>query len=397
MAKQHVSPHAGSIHRIRDVDHLCVDNVRFWSMFAIMAVHSLITWGIHTESRFGWELQVTLLQALKFGTIGFYIISGFLLGLRVDQRPPYEYLLRRLKTVGLPWLIWAGLFTLLPFAKTLLFRTGEGHTAESLEHYAATVLLFSPYWFVPNFFFALSLLLLLRRYLDDVRIGFALLAISVFYGVNIYGKWVRTSHTYAVFGFVFYLWLGSWASRHSKRLVPLLDRIRPSRIVIAILVTAALALAEAHVLQTLNATNIVNTLRLSNQLFSVVVVIGLMKLGRPTWPKFVDVRAHTFGLYLVHPIMLFVLARVVDVIFRSTTHAVEGTLLENYAPVWAYPTAALLLWASIFVLCYSLSLGLVSGLFQVGLSWTVGRASKQPEATRPQPFVAPAVELRPAA
>src|SRR5579875_2184149 len=178
MTEQHVSPAIATTARVADVGHLCVDNVRFWSMFAIIAVHSLIIWGIHTESRIGWEIQIALVQAMKFGTIGFYIISGFLLGLRVDQGSGYEYFLRRLKSVGVPWLIWASLFTLLPFAQTMLVHRGHGDTA-GLEHYATNVLLFSPYWFVPNFLFALSMLLLLGRYLDDIRLGIALLCISL--------------------------------------------------------------------------------------------------------------------------------------------------------------------------------------------------------------------------
>src|SRR6478672_7282358 len=120
MIKRHMNLHHWPALPSGNVDHLCVDNVRHWSMFAIVAVHSLLAWGIHTDSTIGWEMQIALLQAMKFGTIGFYIISGFLLGQRVDRRPLSDYMLRRLKTVALPWGIWAGIFTVLPFAKILL-------------------------------------------------------------------------------------------------------------------------------------------------------------------------------------------------------------------------------------------------------------------------------------
>jgi hypothetical protein len=33
------------------------------------------------------------------------------------------------------------------------------------------------------------------------------------------------------------------------------------------------------------------------------IALTLMKV-RPTWPSFIDVRAHTFGQYLIHPILL---------------------------------------------------------------------------------------------
>ncbi len=397
MTKRHMDLHRWPTLPSRDVDHLCVDNVRYWSMFAIVAVHSLLAWGIHADSRIGWELQIALLQAMKFGTIGFYLISGFLLGPRVDRRPPYDYLLRRLKTVAFPWVIWAAIFTVLPFVKVLLLGGGTGNVGASMLRYASNVLLFSPYWFVPNFFIALTTLLLLRRYLDNVRIGIGLFAISLFYAVNIYGKWIPASHTYAAFGFVFYLWLGSWASRHWSALTRLLNRIGSRSLLLGILVAAALSFGEAHVLNSLKAENVVNTLRLSNQVFSVLAVLGLMKLRRPTWPAFIDVRAHTFGLYLVHPVCIFLLARAVDTVFRFAIKAVYGARLESYGPVWVHPMTAVLLWASMFAFCYSLSLWVVKGISQSELRWAVGRTSTRVEAPQARPAPPVHIELKPAA
>src|SRR3954453_20798804 len=98
-------------------NHLFVSNVRFWSMFAIIAVHSSTAWGIDTGSPAGSEFQIALIQAVKFGTIGFYLVSGFLLGERLHRHTARVYLARRLKKVGVPWLVWASLFALVPFAK----------------------------------------------------------------------------------------------------------------------------------------------------------------------------------------------------------------------------------------------------------------------------------------
>jgi surface polysaccharide O-acyltransferase-like enzyme len=381
----------------RDVDHLCVDNVRYWSMFAVIAVHSLIAWGIHSDSGIGWEIQIALLQAAKFGTIGFYLISGFLLGQRVERYSPYEYFFRRLKSVALPWAIWAGIFTLLPFSKALLLGGDTGSLGASLLHYAGHVLLFSPYWFVPNFFIALMLLLVLRRHLDDVRAGIGLLTLSLFYGVNIYGKWIPANHTYAAFGFVFYLWLGSWIARHPQMLLRFVDRIGWGSVLLGILGTASLSLGEAHLLNSLKADNVVNTLRVSNQLFSVVAIIGLTKLRHPTWPRFIDVRAHTYGLYLLHPICIFLLTRGADMIFIFASRGGKGTLLETYTPVWVHPMTSLVLWASMFLLCYSLSLLVMKAISANGLDWLFGRTTKRTEALQAhRPFPLP-IELKPAA
>jgi surface polysaccharide O-acyltransferase-like enzyme len=369
-------------------------------MFAVIAVHSLIAWGIHSESGIGWEIQIALLQAAKFGTIGFYLISGFLLGQRVDRYAPSQYFFQRLKTVALPWAIWAGIFTVLPFAKSFLLGSDTGGIGRPLLHYASQVLLFSPYWFVPNFFIALLVLLTLRRHLDAPRIGIALLTISLFYGVNIYGKWIPANHTYAAFGFVFYLWLGSWVARHPETLLAFIQRIRWTSILFGILAAAALSLGEAHVLQGLKADNVVNTLRVSNQLFSVMAVLGLTKLRRPTWPRFMDVRAHTFGLYLIHPICIFLLTHGADLIFRSAAGRGNGILLETYTPIWVHPTTGLVLWGSMFLLCYTFSFMIMKAISSNGLSWVCGRAVKRAEVQQPQqahPIPPSRIELTPAA
>ena len=82
--------------------YVCVDNVRFWSMLAVIAVHSLVAWDIPSTETSTQNLQLALLQVMKFGTIGFYFISGFLLGHRLDDDAPRAYYQRRLKKVGAP-------------------------------------------------------------------------------------------------------------------------------------------------------------------------------------------------------------------------------------------------------------------------------------------------------
>lgn len=136
---------------------------------------------------------------------------------------------------------------------------------------------------------------------------------------------------------------------------------------------------------------------MSNQIFSVLAVLGLMKLRRPTWPRFIDVRAHTFGLYLIHPVCIFVVARAVDVVFRFATRAAYGTLLESYGAVWVHPMTAVLLWASMFMFCYSLSLWVVKGISHTGLGWAVGRTSTRMEAPQARPAPAVHIQLKPVA
>ena len=57
--------------------HIFVDNVRFWSMIGIVAIHSASVFIVIENTH--PLLIAALLAPAKFGTIGFFLISGFLL------------------------------------------------------------------------------------------------------------------------------------------------------------------------------------------------------------------------------------------------------------------------------------------------------------------------------
>lgn len=362
-------------------EFLFVDNVRFWSMAAIVAVHSLQAWGM-VEWKSSRELQASLIQLCKFGTIGFYFISGFLLGERLEQGSARSYFFRRVRSTAGPWAVWAFILTVLLFAQSL--RLG-GHasgllgTASSLGTSLCSVLFVSTYWFVPNFLFSLCILLLCRRFLHDWRLGGALLLGSVFYGVNVHEHWVATSHTTALFGFVFYQWLGVWVSAHSELVFSWVARLKANVVVGIALMTGAFALAEAaQLFRTSPGQDAFNTLRLSNQLYSLAVVLGLLKLGRITSPRFVNVRSDTFGVYLIHGIALFVLSGLVQVVARVAFGLSYRVVVDPHASAWRHPVMCLLIWGAMFAMVYGSSLALTTYLLrQPKYRWIVGQQERK--------------------
>ena len=70
--------------RLRELDHLFVHNLRFWSMVSIIAVHCSREFEFARESS-PTHLGIAIITTFKFGTIGFFLVSGFLLGERVDS------------------------------------------------------------------------------------------------------------------------------------------------------------------------------------------------------------------------------------------------------------------------------------------------------------------------
>lgn len=125
----------------------------------------------------------------------------------------------------------------------------------------------------------------------------------------------------------------------------------------------------------------------------------MTKLRQATWPRFIDVRLNTFGLYLVHPLCIFLLCHAFDVIYRFVMNASPGSLLQNSVQFWACLPVAVGMWATMFVLCYGMSLVIVQMLVaRSALSWMVGQPASnlpvrmdRPQFTLARKFAIPAI------
>jgi surface polysaccharide O-acyltransferase-like enzyme len=368
--------------------HLFVDNVRFLSMIGIVAMHSTavfcLTGNIHPL------LIAAILTPLKFSTIGFFLISGFLLGERLERCRPMEYFGRRLEKVFLPWLFWVSLLVVARLTRDVIrHRVTLPFTIEALpiigrEYFQCATS--TAFWFVPNLLVALCVLLMFRRYLNDLRLGAGLLAINLFYVVNIYTLWLPSLHSKALFGFVFYLWLGTYASRHLGNIALWVSQVGMVVLVGLAVLTGLIAIGEACVLNHLQSPDPNNSLRLSNQIFSIVMVLLIFKLGRTTWPRFVEVRSQTFGIYLSHTLVLDI---VLSVTKRRLLEALPGPLLNSYA-------GGLGLWVMVTAVTYSICVAVTKAVVGLPyLQWIVGASSTEARpksvrrlatATDPQSF-----------
>ena len=278
-----------------------VSNVRFWSMLGIVTIHVLYQWGDRASSLSATGiLQLLLFQAVKFASIAFFLISGFLLGGRMERSAPWSYFKRRWNKIGMPWLFWAAMFSLYCL---LRWDLAGPSVSGAIRFRLIDTLFFSIYWFVPNALFSLGVLLVFRRHLDSVWFGIALFSISLFYAINPYMGWLPAQHTAAIGAYVLYLWLGNQAHRNYGKLLGFLERIPLWSLWLGILVLGTLGIMESLILIKMGSNATETTVRLSNQLFSVLVALLLMKT-KPTWPKTTNPRNETFGIYLIHPFTL---------------------------------------------------------------------------------------------
>jgi Acyltransferase family len=360
-------------------DHVFVNNVRFLGMISIIAIHAGPGAAQLTDARAGWLVYQVLDQVLKFGTIGFFLISGFLLGERLETYQPLEYLRRRMRNTVKPWAVWACVFLVIVLAGRTLYAPDafDSSLKSSIEIVTGVVavVFHSIYWFIPNFLIALAVLLLFRRYVNDPRFGAILLSLSVLYGVNVYTRWFPSEHTTAVFGFVFYLWLGIQFARHRTRISGLMQRVRPSVLWALVAVTGGIAFLETIMLNRINPDDALNTLRLTNQIYSVVVFLAFIGIRTKLWPRFMDVRANTFGLYLIHPLMLWAIPGVLDAEYALWTGAPFGAFQQKVInQIWMNPMSGLAFWGLMFFGIYGAALMVTRWMVsRPRLKWLIGQ------------------------
>jgi hypothetical protein len=311
-----------------------------------------------------------MLQPFKFGTIGFFLISGFLMGEGLSRSSSTAYLARRLKKVFAPWLVWVALYVGL----LLTHRILAGRLSiDSLRHYRMLgellqIALFdTAYWFVPNLMLAIGVLLLCRRFLYDPRLGCALLGLSLFYGVNAYSQWIPIqNHSEAFLGFAFYLWLGAWTAKHFAAFMAWIARIPLLALLVLAVLTGLAAFGEAEVLSERGA---MNTLRISNQIYSVLAVLAIFKARGGLWPRALNVRASTFGIYLTHSVVLALLINLSKPIPLQRVMGNAGIPAEAYAIV---------LLPGSFIATYLGSLAITQLLLRYPyLCWMVGGSKLQ--------------------
>ena len=346
-------------------DYLFVSNVRFVAMISIVWVHSMLRWGVAPSP--SSYIQVALLQLMKFGTIGFFLISGYLLGEGLTRTTPLQYFYRRVRAVFVPWAFWSFVWFVIALSQDLLDSANHQHLESSLRDLGQMYLKFvftqSIYWFVPNFFLGLAIVLGLYRKVPDYVQGPVFLAFSLFYGINAYIKVIPVVHMSAVFGFVFYLWLGSFAYHHRDSWNRWMAKISWGQLAICIGVAAVSAFAELHMLRKLHSEDSYNTLRISNQIFSVGVTLLIVKCKHALFPKRIDVRSETFGIFLIHPILIEV--------FQVANARIPVSVRDGIA---ANGPLLLILGVATFAVLYLLSLLLTKQIRRVSLlRWMVGR------------------------
>lgn len=344
-----------------------VDTIRCISMMGIVFEHSTILTWHNYNTLYDTYLQAAVMQSLKFVTIAFFLIAGFLINHKFTEYTPLQYIKNRFKkTIG-PWAFWLHVLIVADIFNLwfkfhlhhypVLFNGGFINYI-STEYY--NIIFTTSFWFILNFLICISILLLFKRFIYSLLFGTILGMVSFFYSVNLYYSWIQTSHTTALFGFVFYLWLGAYMNKNYAGVSAFIKRTPITYFVLVTIVCFALGCMEIVHLQHLASLDAYNTLRISNIIYSLVCFALLLKIGsiRIVNDKF-DPRNTTYGIYLIHQIII---THIIVEIFRPFHLDVPS--MSIYAAI-GYSLAR-------FAITYGLSIMVIKFILLTRFRWSIG-------------------------
>ncbi|WP_316735287.1 acyltransferase [Pedobacter aquatilis] len=289
-----------------------IDSLRFIAIITIVIEHSYF-WPSYQYFKNIDEqiIQTITMELFKFGTITFYILAGFLIGDKIHTTTSLQYLKRRFDGTFKPWLFWIIVFLILIYANALIIfiKGGDAPAFENPLMYfwekIKYIIVDTSFWFILNFLGSISILLLFRRYLYSKWVGLLLGTCSIFYSVDIYYHWIPSGHTTAILGFVFYLWIGVILHKYFSQFNEWIKLIKLWHLILLSAITFSLSCFESlYIMNNHIHADPYNTLKITNIIYSLAVFLLLYKIGNPRWIKNLNPRSSTYGIHLVHYIII---------------------------------------------------------------------------------------------
>ena len=341
--------------------------MRFLAMVGIVMEHSSPFLGLKISGFYNEIIQTVALQFIKFGTIVFFILAGFLIGDKFHQYTTKEYLKRRVHSTLRPWFFWFSIFLALIYINQgiICFKNGDPRGFYSpvtyFFHQLFYIITETSFWFIINFIFCIAVLLFFRKYMYKIWLGVFFGLLSLFYAVNLYFEWIPTGHTTALFGFIFYLWLGVILHKYFESFKSWINRRTFFSLFSLVIITYVLSCAETLLLMRAGSFDSLNTLRITNIIFSFASFLFLYRFCNFKAIEKLNPRSMTFGIHLVHHILI--------IIFLPMLLMPLG-IVYSKEPIWN------LFWLQfiIFLLIYSATFVVVNFIRKSDKwKWTVGQ------------------------
>ena len=264
------------------------DRLRQLAMAGVVAVHCTLPFGFGTSDH-------AVNQVGKFANGMFFMISAYLWQLRDGSSHPGTYLLNRLRSLALPYAVWAGITTVLVTG----WFYGSANQDFSVSNVLEFVFVHTAMWFIPQMLLTLYLVSVIVRKIGRAYSGSLFLAITVFYGVNHHADWIEIGHTEAPLGFALFCWAGYVLFEREDQLKRQLTRVPASVYIAALIVTFVAAWAEGVYLQD------DDSLRITSVLYTIVACAALLSIAisRPLRGR-ESPRGVSYGIYLIHTVVM---------------------------------------------------------------------------------------------
>jgi hypothetical protein len=346
------------------VSYAFVDVIRFIATIGIVYIHTNVPMNGMNSNTFmrhvnHAEYYLFIKQLFKFSTICYFMIAGFLLGDKTINSSPFAYYLRRLNVIARPYVLALILFV-TGLAIYAHFTTVQHFSLSYTIEIARYVLLYSPFWYIPNYLLCLLVIVCFARYASSLYFGAILLALTI--GNTWYSVYAGDNHTHttALTGFIFYMWLGMYIKKNG--LITQIKNAGPKVTGAVVIFFYLLSNCETwylyyhtHISETLN------TLRISNQLYAVAFFAFIVSCyNKPAKFGLLNPRKETYGIYLYHSFFTFIIVGWAEKVISSQFHINLFTYNVYYI---------LLLTFFNFVICYIGATALVKLLLRYNLAW----------------------------
>ncbi|WDF53953.1 acyltransferase family protein [Mucilaginibacter sp. KACC 22063] len=252
-------------------------------------------------------LQTMVIELGRPGTVIFFILSGFCIGKKVHQFSIASYLKYRLQSLIIPWCICLLAYAVLQafHIKGLqLFHQPVMAIAALITTLLKGLIFHAAYWFVPVAIFSAVVLVAFKKTFNKWWFILILTAITLFYGVNLYGKWIPGIHTKAFAAYILFMWMGVQIRQHILLFHRFIQRIQWPTLLC--LIATLLFLNHLEIIQLLKvgSDDPFASIRISNCLLAIVITIAVLKARPLKFVQYLKPQETIFGIYLIHSIII---------------------------------------------------------------------------------------------
>lgn len=341
-----------------------IDTIRFITISIIVWSHSLFPeWHLRVPSTLPESIiKTVVIQAGAISTVIFFIVSGILIRPKLHRYTLKKYFTERIPRIYAPWLfIVCFNFLLILFHQMSVkqFRNTESLlTLDTGYEIISGLLIYGPYWFVITYLAGMMVMVLFKRYVQNLFFGLALLCITALYSINFHFGWVDTFHTKAIFSYTFFIWLGFQIEGYWQQLLIKVRRAKWPLIITGLIITFSIAGYEGYQLYQKGVIDAFGSNRFTNIIFSLLFFFSLIKIGAIKQINSLQPRRLVYGIYLVNSIVILELS----VLFNTQLNQLKDMNILNLA----------VLQLLYFAVVLSLTYVLVRYLAGSRLKWIIG-------------------------